>query len=436
MWRALALVVCAGVCCHAEDAQTLNRHGAELEGQGRFAGAVSAFDNAASACRQTGCSFLGAILSNLGSVYHAMARYPEAEAVLRQAIEASAADGQDPASLPTALVNLAAVYRAQARYADALPLYERALKLREADPATAARDVPRVLTHIAALAQDTGDYERAEETIRKAIAGFEASGGMQSSDGLAALISFGAILSAEGKFAEAERADRRALALYRNGLQGAAFAESYYVTVLNGLANILVAEKRPKEAEPLFREALALSEKLLGPNHPSVASCLMNLGALLQAQHRYQEAEALMDRAVRIDAGNLPPDHPHIAIDLNDQAALLVARKRYRDAEQLLLRADSILEQRHMSAGPDLGRVLANLGEVYRLEKRLPESRESFARGLKLLTAAWGQFDPRLLAWLTSYVSVLRASEDYAEAEKLDIQATRIRVDEARRRAG
>jgi tetratricopeptide (TPR) repeat protein len=411
-------------------ADTLNRHGADLERQGRSAEAEAAFRLSLDACRQTSCPFLAAILNNLGSLFYGMARYREAEPVLQQAIEASAADGQDPDSLPAALVNLGAVYRAEARYADAGRLYERALKLRQDDPASAAQEVPRLWTHMAALAQDMGNPQRAEELIRKALASYSADGSLESADGLAALVHLGSILASEGKFAEAEAVCRRALAVYRVQPPGAGYAAA-----LNDLGSLMAARGRPKEAEKLLREAVAVWERLVGPDHPSVAPALMNLGAMLQARHRYDEAEACMDRAARIDAHNLPANHPRIAIDLKNQAGLLVARKRYREAEQVLLHSIAILEQQPPAADPELGQVLANLGEAYRLEKRLAESRANFGRGMKILNTAWGPLDPRLLTWLDDYASVLRAAEEYTEAERLALQATHIRVLQARRRA-
>jgi tetratricopeptide (TPR) repeat protein len=410
------------------DADALNRRGAELERQGHSTEAETAFHRALDDCRQTACPFLAAILNNLGSLYHATARYQDAESVLRQAIDAPSADGQDTAYLPVALVNLAVVYCAEARYAEAGPLYERALKLRQDDPASAAREVPRVLAHMAGLAQDMGNLPRAEELSRKALADFGANGSLDSADGLATLVNLGALLAAEGKFAEAEATGRRAVAVYRTHPPGSDYAAS-----LNALGNVIATRGRPKEAEPLLREAVSVWEMVLGPDHPSVASGLMNLGAILQARHRYGEAAAFMSRAAGIDASNLPPDHPRIAVDLNNQASLLVARKRYREAEELLLRSAAILEQRLPAV--ELGQILANLGDVYRLEKRLPESRENFARGIQILVAAWGPLDPRLLTWLDNYASVLRASQEYTEAGKLELQATRIRVIEARRPA-
>jgi hypothetical protein len=47
-------------------------------------------------------------------------------------------------------------------------------------------------------------------------------------------------------------------------------------------------------------------------------------------------------------------------------------------------------------------------------------------RGLKILNAAWGPLDPRLLTWLDNYTSVLRAAGEYTEAGRIELQATHI----------
>jgi Tfp pilus assembly protein PilF len=51
------------------------------------------------------------------------------------------------------------------------------------------------------------------------------------------------------------------------------------------------------EAEPLYRRALAIDEKSLGPEHPNVAIRLNNLAELLSATNRLAEAEPLYRRA-------------------------------------------------------------------------------------------------------------------------------------------
>jgi hypothetical protein len=56
------------------------------------------------------------------------------------------------------------------------------------------------------------------------------------------------------------------------------------------------------KAEPLHKRALAIREKALGPDHPSVATSLENLAELYRATKRNTEAEVLEARAAKIRA--------------------------------------------------------------------------------------------------------------------------------------
>src|SRR5262249_61455138 len=60
-------------------------------------------------------------------------------------------------------------------------------------------------------------------------------------------------------------------------------------------------QRRYAEAEPLVRRALAINEKVRGPEHPAVAYGLNNLARLYRAQGRGAEAEPLHQRALAID---------------------------------------------------------------------------------------------------------------------------------------
>jgi tetratricopeptide (TPR) repeat protein len=66
-------------------------------------------------------------------------------------------------------------------------------------------------------------------------------------------------------------------------------------------------------AEALFRRALAIDEKTMGPDHPdhpTAATDLNNLAWLYYVQGKYGEAEPLLKRALAIDEKTLGPDHP------------------------------------------------------------------------------------------------------------------------------
>jgi tetratricopeptide (TPR) repeat protein len=67
---------------------------------------------------------------------------------------------------------------------------------------------------------------------------------------------------------------------------------------LNDQAELFKEAGRYADAEPLYKRALAIWEKALGPDHPDVAQSLNNLADLYSAQGRYADAEPLYKRAL------------------------------------------------------------------------------------------------------------------------------------------
>jgi tetratricopeptide (TPR) repeat protein len=126
--------------------------------------------------------------------------------------------------------------------------------------------------------------------------------------------------------------------------------QSLRVTSLNYLALSLQSKGDLAGAEPLFRQALAIAEKALGPNHPDTAGSLNNLAGLLESQGDSAGAEPLYRRALAIAEKALGPDHPHTAASLDNLAGLLEAKGDYAGAEPLYRRALAIAEK---ALGPD-----------------------------------------------------------------------------------
>jgi tetratricopeptide (TPR) repeat protein len=115
-------------------------------------------------------------------------------------------------------------------------------------------------------------------------------------------------------------------------------------------------------------------------------------------------------------------------MNLNAAGVLATARKNYQEAEGLLVRAAAILEGSQSPQHAETGQVLLNLAEVYRLEKKMDQARDTYRRGLAGVTSEWGPNDARLPKWMEKLAAVLREQQDFAGAEELEIRATRIRV--------
>ena len=98
---------------------------------------------------------------------------------------------------------------------------------------------------------------------------------------------------------------------------------------MNNLALTYQSLARYTEAEPLYRRAIEIDEKVLGKDHPDVAIRYNNLAGLLQDQGKYAEAEPLYRRAIEIDEKALGKDHPDVAIRYNNLAVLLQDQGKY-----------------------------------------------------------------------------------------------------------
>ena len=84
-----------------------------------------------------------------------------------------------------------------------------------------------------------------------------------------------------------------------------------------------IAEVRSQKSEPLYLQALELYKRLLGDNHPLVATSLSNLAYLYQSQGRYPEAEPLYLEAINIATQVLGENHPHTQTIMENYKTML-----------------------------------------------------------------------------------------------------------------
>ncbi len=178
----------------------------------------------------------------------------------------------------------------------------------------------------------------------------------------------------------------------------------------------LYAQGRYQEALPFAEEALRLSEREFGPDHPDVATRLNGLAEVYRAQGRYTEAEPLHKRALAIREKALGPEHPDVAQSLNNLAEVYRAQGRHTEAQLLLARAQPI-EAR--------GAAQRGLWESYMATGAAAYQEGRYAEAQRQLEAArnaaegFGPQDPRLAMSLNNLAELYRAQGRYADAEPL-----------------
>src|SRR5262249_32879025 len=138
-----------------------------------------------------------------------------------------------------------------------------------------------------------------------------------------------------------------------------------------------------------FREALAIKEKALGPDHPLTSTSVLGLGVALAQTGRYEEAEATLDRARVIVEKRIGKETSSFALVLTAQA--LLAHLRGRDADALT-RAEQAVVLSDKVNGPNfpaVGRALVLLGQS---RMALGQTREALAPLQRVI--ALGGTDP------------------------------------------
>ena len=136
-----------------------------------------------------------------------------------------------------------------------------------------------------------------------------------------------------------------------------------------------------EDSEPPLTRALAIQEKVLGPEHRDVTISLITLARLYLGQGRYPEAESLLQRAVAIQEKVLGPEHPDVALTLSNLAGVYYMRAQYGQAEPLLQRTITILEK---VAGPEhsvMAKSLNSLAAVYHARREYHRAEPLFTAG-------------------------------------------------------
>ena len=93
-------------------------------------------------------------------------------------------------------------------------------------------------------------------------------------------------------------------------------AELQLAKSLNNSATLFYRQGRYSEAEPLFRQALEIRDRVLGREHPAVAVTLINLASVYLAQGKYANAEPLYKRSLEIFEKAFGPEHLGVATRL------------------------------------------------------------------------------------------------------------------------
>jgi tetratricopeptide (TPR) repeat protein/transcriptional regulator with XRE-family HTH domain len=188
---------------------------------------------------------------------------------------------------------------------------------------------------------------------------------------------------------------------------------------LGSLAELLLLQGDSAAARPLFERALAIGVKVLGPENPNNAACLHSLAFLIEAQGDFPAAKPLYERALAIREKTLGPNHTATAQSLDCLARVLYQQGDLVGALQFSERALAIHEKMVGPEHPDTATNLDNLARLLQAQGDLAGARRLIERALTIYEKVLGSGHHLTAISLNNLATVLLQQGDLAGARPL-----------------
>ena len=221
----------------------------------------------------------------------------------------------------------------------------------------------------------------------------------------------------EDKYTEAEAVSRQRLAEVEAASGPDSLETAQALDVLAGALFVVKTAEIPEKIRLALR-ALAIREKLLGPNHIDVAQSLYTLGRVSWQAGEYLDARRKWERALAIREKALGPRHGTVRILLAYLAAVMTDMGDCEGARPLGERFIALLEKAYGPEHPFVGRGLNVLFRVDYCASNYTEARRVTERALAIKAKAWGEENVSVASDRVNLAQLLWEIGDYTEARR------------------
>lgn len=322
---------------HNDIATQLEQLGRTQLQSNRHLDAVRSLTEAASMRTGLGQETALGVLDDRADATEQAGRLEEALGLWGQLVERLEAESpQRPNVLADALGNQAHGLFLLDRHAEAEGVFRRALTL-----ATQA-DVRDVLTTGLAFAlTEQGRGEAGEPLQRQLLADVTAREGLTSIQTARAMNNLAHLLTLRGDAGRAEPLVRDALAIS----EAAPTPDRAWIATLKfNLGFILSNLERRQEGLALLLQAFRERREIFGAGHPATVTVINQIAHEYMALGSYESAEPLFGQMVRLREIQVGGDHPIVAAALQNHAYALQTMGRHEEAATLMQRAVAIIE--------------------------------------------------------------------------------------------
>ena len=295
-------------------------------------------------------------------------------------------------------------------------LIEKALKIREDHPEQLDLDIAQSLIDLAQVLTEKGRYHQAQPLIERSLTLREKVLGAENPKLAVALDELGKVRLALGDAASAEDLHRRAIDLLE--AQNAPVWEPDIALGTSHLATALLVLGKYRDAKLEYADAIAATEKLLGPRHPTLAPMLNNLANVHSELGEYTAARSIFGKALEIHREALGEESSRVGLVLLNLGMIDAKLGELDEAEQKLNRSLDIFRQTFSAEHPFVAATLGSLGEVEGRRGRLHQADELLREAVAMNERTLGADHPQGAFVLTALGNVLAAQGREEEAKE------------------
>ena len=189
-----------------------------------------------------------------------------------------------------------------------------------------------------------------------------------------------------------------------------------YGAIFGWIGSVYIEQGNYVKALEYSEKDLAISEHVLGTDHPEMASTYNNLAKMYRAQGDYGKALKYHGKALTVSERVLGPDHPNTATTYNNLARVYEDLGDYVNALEYYGKALAIRERVLGTNHPSTATTYNNLAGVYRDQGDYVKALEYYEKAIAVSERVLGPDHPNTATTYNNLAGVYEDQGDYVNA--------------------
>lgn len=309
-------------------------------------------------------------------------------------------------------------------YHRAVQHYRRAIAILEDSLSKDHQETLTVKNNLAVALRSSGQWKEATEILERVVAVRKTTLGPHHADTLQSLNNLAAAYKSAGQWYQAAETYQQVYQYRKNAL-----GDNHPDTLLaaNNLAALWVAVGRAPEAIRLLEAALAALRAQYGENHPHTLAARSNLAVAQLVVGQLDQAIAILASIREARVATLGADHPEAVCSLYNLGEGYLLAGRWTEAMPLFEEVWAKRKNAYGEEHPETLQAAHNVALTWRLAGRLSEAIDLYRQVLDQQRQQLGPAHPDTLRTIHDLALAYRAAEQWSESLSLLEEAFRLR---------